>query len=660
MTSLIRIMTLGFIGFVLNACTTTASWYKIDETISWRSEERTGLHANDYLVRQFLDSETLDSETNAGESFYLYFFTSTSKPSIAPPEPPNVDDYKDKTILFIAGGPGEIVRVEQDSHNLRFLDIPGYKVVYFHLRGSGFSQIPEPNIYDRYIRTHYAVRDIELIREKVLGSDNDKEKQPHKWAAVVGYSYGTVLAQQYAHRYPNSLKKLILAGPMSRHQVQSASDISAKKSILDQMREKHRESLQKIYAAEVFRDFFAAIGGDSAVDSLTDSVLEEFDRVYPLVEENFGSLSLLIDSYKEIKESPNTSRSVYNGLFDYSQSFFNAMHKIRFAGWLPTTNGFTDKQREIALIIAAETLQRRGQIAVNAKIGARIEQLLTENVLEFSDKAANQAPLKAKIATDYCAVEGMIRIVNHAKNPGTGPRPAETDLERKQNRFSLFKHLCLARKPDSNPRGGSKRVFYVINHYDGLDLHSVRDLRSLEIPNVNTLAISQEPPLLKKFISKIGIWPLDAPQPWDPAKTHGHAVPTLILSGRADPVSVGGAADHFFDNALLNSEKKLIEIPGLGHDLDIPGFKPSADLKDRLKHVTSCIGDFIPRPRFCLIEAFISGELDHSTWNLFVDEIGDSFDCTIKKVVGNQEPDRKVRIREGRNAISRWTGNCRN
>ena len=655
MPSLLRIMTLGFIGFVLNACTTTASWYKLDETISWRSEERTGLNANDYLVRQFLDSET-----NAGESFYLYFFTSTSKPSIAPPQPPNVDDYKDKTILFIAGGPGEIVRVEQDSDNLRFLDIPGYKVVYFHLRGSGFSQIPEPNIYDRYIRTHFAVRDIEYIREKVLGSDNDKEKQPHKWAAVVGYSYGTVLAQQYANRYPNSLKKLILAGPMSRHQLQSTSDISAKKSILGQMREKHRESLQKIYAAEVFRDFFAAIGGDAAVNSLTDLVMEEFDRVYSVVEENFGSLSLFIDSYKEIKESPNTSRSVYNGLFDYSPSFFNAMHKIRFAGWLPSTNGFTDKQREIALNIADQTLQRRSQIAVNAKIGARIEQLLTENVLEFSDNAVNATQLKAKIATDYCTVRGMIRTVTPAKGRGTGPRPAGTDLRRKQNLFFLFNSLCSARNSDSNPRGGSKRAFYVISHYDGLNLHPLGDLRPVDIPNVmNTLAVSQEPPLLKKFLSKIGFWPLDVPQPWDP-KTYGHAIPTLILNGRADPVSVGGAADYFFDNALLSSEKKLIEIPGLGHDFGIPGFMPSAELKNRLEHVTSCSDGFIPQTRSCLIDAFISGELDNSTWNLFVDEIGDTFDCAIKNVVGSQEQDRKIRIREGTGAISRSTGNCRN
>ena len=70
MSKVIRIITIGFIGFVLNACTTPVSWYEIDRSISWRSEERLGSSANDYLVKQFLDSEN-----TVGESFYLYYFT---------------------------------------------------------------------------------------------------------------------------------------------------------------------------------------------------------------------------------------------------------------------------------------------------------------------------------------------------------------------------------------------------------------------------------------------------------------------------------------------------------------------------------------------------------------------------------------------------------
>jgi pimeloyl-ACP methyl ester carboxylesterase len=654
MSKIVWIVALGFFSFLLNACTARNTWYQIDEAINWRSEERTGLNANDYLVRQFLDSES-----NTGESFYLYFFTWTSKPLIAQNQPPNVDDYQNKTILFISGGPGEIVRVEQDSDNLRFLDIPGYRVVYFHLRGSGFSQIPEPNIYDQYIRTHYAVRDIELIREKVLGFDN--KKQPHKWAAVVGYSYGTVLAQQYANRYPDSVKKLVLAGPMSRHQMLSTSDLSAKKAILEQMRGKHRETLEKIYRSELFKDFFAALGDDSAVNSLTGSVIKEFERVYSLVEENFGSLSLFIDSYNEIKASSSTSSSVYNDLLDYSPSFFNAMRQIRMTGWLPKTGPtFTDTQREVALIVADEILRRHSQIRVNAKIGARIEQFLAEKVLKFAGDGIDDASLRPKLATEYCDVRDKIDTVRPGERGTTGPLPPATDLKRKQTLFFLFEALCSARNSDLKSPGGSKRTFYVINYYDGLDLYSVGDLRPAEIPTiVNTLAVSQEPLLLTRIMSKIGFWPLDVPGPWDP-KIYAHAVPTLILSGRADPVSVNGAADHFFDTALSSPEKKLIEIPGLGHDFSIPGFMPSSELKNRLKNLTSCTGDFILQTRSCLIDAFISGGLDKTTWNLLIEEIGDNFDCAIKEIVGNQEQDRKIRIRQGSGGISTLMGNCPN
>ena len=82
------------------------------------------------------------------------------------------------------------------------------------------------------------------------------------------------------------------------------------------------------------------------------------------------------------------------------------------------------------------------------------------------------------------------------------------------------------------------------------------------------------------------------PQPYGPRKYHG--VSTLILSGRADPVSVGGAADYFFDTALSSSEKTLVEFPGLGHNMDIIDFAPTDDLRDRLTHLNSCGGKRTP------------------------------------------------------------------
>ena len=298
---------------------------------------------------------------------------------------------------------------------------------------------------------------LSLFGEKSLASI--KEKQPHKWAAVVGYSYGTVLAQQYAHRYPNSLEKLILAGPTSRHQVQSASDRSAKKSILDQMREKDRESLQKIYSAEIFRDYFAALSDDSAVNSLTDTVIKEFDRVYSLVEENFGSLRLFI--YREIEESPNTSRSVYKVATTRDRSSSKCAKFECRGGCRGALATFTDKQRQTALIIADKTLRQRKLIAVDAKIAARIDQLLTEKVLVFSGNPVNETSFKAMIATDYCAVTNMIKTVIPAQSRGTGATPAMTDVTRSRQQdlfLSLFKDRCSVRNSDCSSPEGSKRA----------------------------------------------------------------------------------------------------------------------------------------------------------------------------------------------------------
>ena len=198
---------------LLSSCGSYSSSRNVDRTISWDPRE-TGLGNGQRLISQYLDSKS-----KQGESFYLYYFTTE-----LPPKPED-SNYEHKTILFCSGGPGENLTVlsqhDRDGKEAHFLDIPGYRIVYFHLRGSGFSQIPASNEYDRYLRTRYAVEDIERIRKEVLGEKGI-------WAAVVGYSYGTVLAQQYAHYHPENLKKLILVAPMSRHKFKQFEGRSAK------------------------------------------------------------------------------------------------------------------------------------------------------------------------------------------------------------------------------------------------------------------------------------------------------------------------------------------------------------------------------------------------------------------------------------------------
>ena len=138
----------------------------------WSHVEQLGLGPKETLIFVPYNPEVPDDN----DRFALYYFTL---------EPL---DMNKPTVLFVAGGPGIVVREGTFVDSLR----SEYNIVYFHVRGSGFSQVPETNSYDEYLRTRYAVDDIERIRENL---------RIPQWHAIVSYSYGTVLAQQYAGKY---------------------------------------------------------------------------------------------------------------------------------------------------------------------------------------------------------------------------------------------------------------------------------------------------------------------------------------------------------------------------------------------------------------------------------------------------------------------------
>jgi pimeloyl-ACP methyl ester carboxylesterase len=119
-----------------------------------------------------------------------------------------------KTILFIPGGPGYVVKPEhRDLESFETF----YNVVYFDIRGSGRSQIPTSNKYDKYLRAKYVVEDIENLR-KHLGIN--------AWDAIYAHSFGTVVAQRYANKYGQKtdsnptprVTKLIFSAPPARYQ----------------------------------------------------------------------------------------------------------------------------------------------------------------------------------------------------------------------------------------------------------------------------------------------------------------------------------------------------------------------------------------------------------------------------------------------------------
>ena len=180
----------------------------------WLPDERSGLGVIDSKPNNLFLGKTvettisvsLDPSDPGNRTFDLYYFVRMPSSGKAP-----------KTVVFCAGGPGVFIGPTTINLYTDFLINNGYNVVHYHPRGAGFSQIPAQNKYDRFLRTSYVVQDIEAIRKHFLGPTQ-------KWDAVIGYSFGTVVAQYYAGEYKSNLERLILIGTQSRHAFQTLPD----------------------------------------------------------------------------------------------------------------------------------------------------------------------------------------------------------------------------------------------------------------------------------------------------------------------------------------------------------------------------------------------------------------------------------------------------
>lgn len=116
---------------------------------------------------------------------------------------------KGEPIFFIPGGPGNSHDYMQGAFGHYY---KSNTVVFFDFLGRGMSD-------DARKHTEYSVdNDTELI-EKI------REYLGLEKISIVGHSYGSVPAQNYALKYPNNLKKLVLiAGFHSGHMWQANCD----------------------------------------------------------------------------------------------------------------------------------------------------------------------------------------------------------------------------------------------------------------------------------------------------------------------------------------------------------------------------------------------------------------------------------------------------
>ncbi len=441
----------------------------------WETNQRSGLTPDADTIEKTI-SVPLNLDNPDDGFFDLYYFVQTPR-----------GGRGTKTVLFCAGGPGEIVRDVTQTY-AGFLIYHDYNVVTFDLRGVGFSQLPPSTEFDKFLKTSYAVGDVEKIRCDFLGEYG-------QWDGIIAMSYGTVLAQQYAKRYPKSVSKLVLVSPISRHKfnyVPNAFDVYYDASLRI-----CRQNLKSIYDSdkEAFQNEF----GDLTADQKNRIVEEVFGSpdtaekrgikgIFQRTEEAFGSIQFVIDEYPRLKSK---ELKLYQ-LDNYSENFFRQVRELRFYGPSAINDGPQQEILRVGKVIRDEVLYGQ-QNAVDETVFQHVQghQRLTY-AMAIQD-GANWLYLRERIANGV-----------------------------------------------SNDRNALKAI--------GGDANKER--------NVNT------------WLTKVKIDDQHEIRVWDPAE-YRHHVPTLVLDGKADPVTACGQAEHVYLKALAGP-RTLIRFPGSGHQITLP------------------------------------------------------------------------------------------
>jgi len=248
-----------------------------------------------------------------------------------------------RTVLFCAGGPGQMVHEPMSEITFAdFLTQNGYNVVYFHQRGAGLSQIPASNRYDRFLRTRYAIEDIEEIRRDFLGEHG-------KWDGIIGWSYGTVVAQQYTHSYRDKVERLVLIGPMSRDKFKNSGNPFDE--TIKAIRNIDRNTLANILKFTDFDDL-----SSHQKEAILDTVFMGDDKgpgIFDRAEDAFGSLQFVIESYCQLKKQ-NELQNYH--LHMYSREFFQALRDLHVYGWPTDRVNKTEEQLRIGHRIKEEVL----------------------------------------------------------------------------------------------------------------------------------------------------------------------------------------------------------------------------------------------------------------------------------------------------------------
>ncbi|MGZ8454868.1 MAG: alpha/beta fold hydrolase [Candidatus Binatia bacterium] len=450
-----------------------------------------------------------------------------------------------KNILFIAGGPGQLVdNVSQMARMVGHLEAH-HNVVYFDLRGGGRSVIPASNKFDRFLRGEYVADDIERIRKAVLN---------HKpWDAIYSHSWGALPAQLYAARFgSNKVKTLILSAPVVRdrdtHGARARMTAANLKLILTTYRSppgqpcdcrdrKLPVAVQTFLgtATEKLGEVSALVDARASYNFCFIDVEQanwlgdSLEKLLSEIEARFGSVDFVTDHYDQLLKSGDAGSRPR-----FPREFYSAIKTLQFtgapeSGVKPYAGDFA-RQIDAALVI--------GHYLTLALESASGSATVTRRCAASSPFLKN-----AQCATGYCKIIAPAKLA--------GQRDGQLESIRANRVLGLYDGVARALvRPGMIER-------------DSSDCFTGKDVTEFA-------AGSDGKELLRGEAKKLGAIAAEKICPWTP-KNHPHKVRTLILKGARDTVIAGCQAEDFYRDGL-KGERALLEFRGTGHAMYAASF----------------------------------------------------------------------------------------
>jgi alpha/beta hydrolase fold len=452
---------------------------------------------------------------------------------------------REKYVLYIPGGPGEVIdRAKQ--HPLEFITSHDVRIVYFDIRGAGYSLIPIHNTYDQFLRAKYVMEDIEELRRKIFNEclpeeapiETNCERKHRPWDAIYAHSWGTIVAQMYAEKYKHNVQKLILSAPISRVNLDkgAARREMIVKNLVSVFRS-HKVGKcpwPPVPNQELFyRNTFCFL-----TDSDIDLMAGKLKSLLNGMEREYGSTNFINSHYGEVIKDAQFRMN-----YPYPEAFYDALQLLEGYG-AGEKEGFRfetqvrDAKLDAALFVAYF--------------------LMLKDVPDPVDPDGKNTLFICRRRAELLELIGDVNVQNEFCKRLNG----------------WWKNLGL-----HAPNDNSRRANVVYGIYDGLErsIHRLLEDRGQTnnsgcystqvLHDVARGHVLPDKKAVQKVVKKIGVPGMfgeDKICRWDPGK-HPHEVDTLIVAGDADPTTAGGQARHFYYHGLTKTKRAMIELPGVGH-----------------------------------------------------------------------------------------------